>query len=176
MSAIRVEPVTPPLSPAMATLLGEMHARCFVGVAGADWSAPAIRTIVEATDARIWLSRATNCPAGLLLARAAGDDAEILTFGVLPERRRGGHGSALMRAAAIWARAAGLERLVLEVAATNVPAQAFYGRCGFAEAGRRRAYYATPSGREDALVMCASVAFVLNETHSFATESGEIDE
>lgn len=176
MSACRVEPIAPPLSVAMATLLGELHARCFSGVTGADWSAQAIRTIIEATGARAWLSYATNHPAGLLLARAAGDDGEILTFGVLPEMRRTGHGRALMRAAATWAQAAALDRLVLEVAAANAPAQAFYRRCGFVEAGRRPAYYGTSTGREDALVMTVLVASALNETCSFATHSGKIDE
>lgn len=87
---------------------------------------------------------------GLVLARMAGDEAEILTFGIVPEARRHGHGVALLREALAVARARGAGAMFLEVAAGNAPALALYGREGFAEVGRRRRYY---SDGADALVL-----------------------
>lgn len=80
-------------------------------------------------------------PAGMLLMTAVAGEAEILTVGVLPAARRGGLGRALMDAAGRYARAAGAERLFLEVAANNNPARTLYERAGFREIGRRRNYY-----------------------------------
>jgi [ribosomal protein S18]-alanine N-acetyltransferase len=88
--------------------------------------------------------------AGLVLARMAAGEAEILTFGVVPAARRRGHGAALLREALAAARARGAAAMFLEVAAGNTPALALYAREGFAEVGRRRRYYADGA---DALVL-----------------------
>ena len=93
--------------------------------------------------------------AGLVLARMAADEAEILTFGVAPNARRRGHGAALLRGAVDGARARGAGAMFLEVAAGNAPALALYAREGFAEVGRRRRYY---SDGADALVLRRDLA------------------
>jgi ribosomal-protein-alanine N-acetyltransferase len=87
--------------------------------------------------------------AGLVLARMAADEAEILTVGVVPDARRRGHGAALLRDAMAAARGRGAGAMFLEVAACNTPALALYARQGFAAVGRRRRYYADGA---DALV------------------------
>ena len=87
---------------------------------------------------------------GLLLARIAADEAEVLTLAVLPGERRHGIGSALLSEAAASARAWGAIGLFLEVATGNDAARALYARAGFTEVGRRRRYYADGS---DALVL-----------------------
>ena len=69
----------------------------------------------------------------------------------------------LLHAAAAWARAAQLERLVLEVAVTNRPALALYNRIGFSESGRRKDYYRVADGRVDALLLAARPDTILNE-------------
>jgi [ribosomal protein S18]-alanine N-acetyltransferase len=160
MSGLLVDAVGLPLAPEMAELLGALHARCFVGAPGAQWSAQAIGTILAMPATRAWLSSSDGQPGGLLLARAAGDDSEILTFGVLPARRRTGQGRALLHAAAQWSQSLGLERIVLEVAMSNDAARNLYASYGFIEAGRRKGYYSLPGGRVDALVLTAHVADV----------------
>ena len=87
---------------------------------------------------------------GLVLARVAADEAELLTIGVLPQARRRGVGLALLRAAAGEAARLGAIRLFLEVATRNAPARALYAQAGLVEVGRRRRYY--PDG-DDALVL-----------------------
>jgi ribosomal-protein-alanine N-acetyltransferase len=89
-------------------------------------------------------------PHGLLLARVAAQEAEILTFAVVPEARRQGAGRALLRAAAAESAARGAADLFLEVAESNTPARALYAAEGFAPVGRRPGYYGPG---HDALVL-----------------------
>jgi ribosomal-protein-alanine N-acetyltransferase len=91
---------------------------------------------------------------GMLLARVAADEAEVLTLAVAPEVRRQRIATALLRAAALQARAGGAHRMFLEVAVRNDAAIALYRAAGFVEVGRRRRYYAD---RSDALVLCATL-------------------
>jgi ribosomal-protein-alanine N-acetyltransferase len=90
---------------------------------------------------------------GFILCRVVVDEAEILTLSVLPSARGRGLAGRLVASAAGIARAAGAERLFLEVAEDNVPARALYARAGFVQTGRRKAYYETAHGRTDALVL-----------------------
>ena len=92
---------------------------------------------------------------GVLVARVAADEAEILTLAVAPGARRAGMGRALVRAAAARAREAGAARLFLEVASANAGALALYVGCGFARVGQRRRYYADG---DDAVVMALDLA------------------
>jgi ribosomal-protein-alanine N-acetyltransferase len=87
---------------------------------------------------------------GMVLARVAADEAEILTLAVLPAQRRRGIGRALLDAAAAQAAGCGAATLFLEVSTGNHPAQALYAACGFRPVGHRRRYY--PDGA-DALVL-----------------------
>jgi len=87
---------------------------------------------------------------GMLLARLAADEAEILTVAVVPERRQQGLGGALIQAAAEEARGRGALKLFLEVSTRNPAARGLYQQLGFAQVGRRKGYYADGS---DALVL-----------------------
>jgi ribosomal-protein-alanine N-acetyltransferase len=86
---------------------------------------------------------------GFILCRAIAGEAEILTLAVAPDARRSGKGRALVEAAAVLAAQAGAGSFFLEVAEDNTAAVALYRAAGFAEVGRRRAYY----GQVDAIVM-----------------------
>jgi ribosomal-protein-alanine N-acetyltransferase len=96
----------------------------------------------------------SNLPPGFLLARVAADECEILTLAVLPETRRRGIAARLLERALCEARRQGATACFLEVAADNAPALALYRRAGFAECGRRKAYY---GGTTDALLMRLSL-------------------
>jgi ribosomal-protein-alanine N-acetyltransferase len=93
------------------------------------------------------------------LAQVAADEAEILTIGVAPAWQRQGVATKLLDGVKRAAVRAGAPRLFLEVAQSNGPAIALYGRNGFSEAGRREDYYTRPDGsREDALILRAVMA------------------
>jgi len=88
---------------------------------------------------------------GVVVVRTVAGEAEILNLAVLLSNRRRGLASGLVQAALAGARSAGARRAFLEVRESNVAARTLYGCMGFAETGRRRAYYSAPM--EDALIL-----------------------
>jgi len=81
----------------------------------------------------------------------AGDQAEILTVGVVPAAQRQGLARAMLAELYAAAVRRGARELFLEVRVDNAAAIALYAAEGFADIGRRRGYY--EHGRVDALVM-----------------------
>ncbi len=79
------------------------------------------------------------------------EDAEITGIAILPEKRRGGRGKALLEQAGELAKKKGAERILLEVRRSNQTAQAFYKKMGFEEMGIRPNFYDFP--KEDAILM-----------------------
>ena len=69
----------------------------------------------------------------------------------VPELRRRGTAQALLQALQERLAARGIGSLMLEVRASNLPAQRLYTAAGFACIGRRPNYYLAP--REDALIL-----------------------
>lgn len=87
---------------------------------------------------------------GMVLARVAADEAEILTLAVIPSMRRGGIGRMLLGEATTRAFAMGARTVFLEVSIMNSAALALYTQTGFVKVGRRPHYYLDKS---DALVL-----------------------
>jgi [ribosomal protein S18]-alanine N-acetyltransferase len=79
---------------------------------------------------------------GLILLRAAADEAEILTVGVVPSCRRRGGAARLLEQAMVDCAARSVHSLFLDVAADNETARRFYERHGFTTIGTRPSYYA----------------------------------
>jgi ribosomal-protein-alanine N-acetyltransferase len=131
--------------------LARLHAASFT--VPRPWDESEFRALI-ASPGVFLLTRDT----GFLLGRSAAGEAEILTLAVDPAARRQGTGRALVADFLAEARARGAERAFLEVAADNAAAAALYRQAGFAEAGRRRGYFAAP-GRAavDATVMTCPI-------------------
>lgn len=87
-------------------------------------------------------------------------DAELQAILVAGDQRRQGVAGRLLDEVIETARGWGVERLLLEVRASNAPAIGLYRRAGFNEDGRRRGYYPPLAGRdrEDALLMSLPLA------------------
>ncbi len=92
---------------------------------------------------------------GMILARTAGEEAEVLTLAVIPACRRRGLGSALVAGALHEARSCGAREVFLEVSEANEAARALYAAAGFIQVGRRQCYYADGT---DALVLRATLS------------------
>jgi ribosomal-protein-alanine acetyltransferase len=103
-----------------------------------------------------WVAESDGRVVGMLAARIAADEMEILNLAVDPSSRGRGAGTALLDAALEHGRRAGAARVFLEVRESNADAQRFYERHGFSVAGRRLRYYRQPE--EDALLMVREVA------------------
>ena len=139
----------------LAAELAALHARAF-GRVEEGWDARGFAAVLADPGLRLWLARPPGAvaPAGLLLARVAAGEGEVLTLAVDPPARRRGLARGLLAALLTAAEAAGLEAVHLEVAAGNAAARALYRGAGFRETGLRRGYYRLPGGvREDAVLM-----------------------
>jgi [ribosomal protein S18]-alanine N-acetyltransferase len=93
--------------------------------------------------------------AGFALWMQGGDEAHLLNIGVGRDWQGRGYGAQLLRHVIGGARRAGATSMFLEVRPSNLPALHLYRSFGFAEVGRRKAYYPAPppQPREDALVL-----------------------
>jgi len=134
--------------------LAAIHGACF---ADDPWTAEAFSTLLASPGcfALVAQARSGGKAAGMILARVAGEDCEIITIGVLPGHRR--HGLAILLLEHAGARAVGLgaRRQVLEVAIGNAAALGLYARLGFAECGRRPGYYGGEGG--DAVILARAI-------------------
>jgi RimJ/RimL family protein N-acetyltransferase len=77
---------------------------------------------------------------------------QLGTF-LLPDWRRQGVGKALFDATVQFAATAGYRKLVIQVRASNMPAQTFYKRLGFVECGRLRRQVMIDGREDDEIVM-----------------------
>ena len=121
---------------------------------GEAWSRVQLGGALATVDT--WAERANDADGdciGFALLRRVLDEAELLLVAVVPEARGSGLGRRLVEAAATGARLRDCRILFLEVRDGN-PAARLYGRNGFREVGRRKAYYLGANGsRFDAITM-----------------------
>lgn len=135
---------------AHADVIAALRAECFDDA----WSGDAIRSLMRTPGTFALLAVAGEAPAGFILGRVAADEAEVLVVAVRPPLRGKGLGGRLLDAALARARDAGAAQAFLEVGVDNGPALRLYRSRGFAEVGRRSAYYIHPGmPATDALVL-----------------------
>jgi ribosomal-protein-alanine N-acetyltransferase len=84
---------------------------------------------------------------GFAVCQVVGEQAELLTLGVVPERRREGHGRRLLAEACQRSRQRGAGFMFLEVAEDNLAGQDLYKGFGFVVVGRRPGYYRNAMGK-----------------------------
>jgi [ribosomal protein S18]-alanine N-acetyltransferase len=144
-----------PATPAHAEALAHIHASAFPP--GQRWGADAMALQLGLPGVFGWIALVAGlAEGGMVLARVAADEAEILTLAVDPAARGLGVGRALLGRAMQTASSRDAASMVLEVAATNKAARALYSGRGFREVGRRVAYYPGPV---DALILRAAIPF-----------------
>lgn len=90
---------------------------------------------------------------GLAVAMQLPDEAELLLIAVGPTRQGHGLGRELLAALRTELATSNRKKLFLEVRASNRRALDFYAAAGLSEIGRRKNYYPTTDGREDALLL-----------------------
>ena len=134
--------------------MAEAHRRSF----DATWDAAEFASLLAMSGAFGLVIEEGESLAGLMLARTAAGESEILTICVDPQARGRGRGAALIAAAMGLAAQAGAAQMFLEVAEDNASALAAYARARFQPAGRRRGYYPRPgAGAVDALTLRADL-------------------
>jgi ribosomal-protein-alanine N-acetyltransferase len=96
---------------------------------------------------------------GYWVAMPGVDEMHLLNITVAPAWQGRGLAVAMLDRLVALCRARALPQLWLEVRVSNERAREVYRRYGFAEVGRRRAYYPVQQGpREDAVLMSLNVA------------------
>jgi ribosomal-protein-alanine N-acetyltransferase len=127
-------------TPADAAIMAAIHATCFTR----PWDEAAMAQFISSPGVLCLIGSAAEIvamPAGLLIARRAADEAELLTLAVTPPCRGAGLGRALLERAICDLRASGATQLFLEVDEGNEAALALYRAFGARPVGRRPGYY-----------------------------------
>jgi len=116
-------------------------ARLAAAVLPEAWSAEGFAASLAKESARALVAESDGALVGVALALRAGDEAEVLTVAVEPAQQGRGLGRRLVGALLAELRGDGVERVHLEVRASNAPARALYASLGFRESRRRLGYY-----------------------------------
>jgi len=110
-----------------------------------------LQGLLDQSHCRAWCLLKDSQPVAAIWYQCAAERAEMIDLRVLAAERRQGLGRQLL-----WASLTALGdvgAVELEVRSSNVAAWALYESLGFSETGLRPNYYATPDGREDAVLM-----------------------
>lgn len=94
---------------------------------------------------------------GYALMSCGGGEAHLLNICVDPDYQGEGFGLALLKHVLLQAGRLGADQLFLEVRPSNTRALRLYDGMNFTEVGRRKNYYPTARGREDALILARYV-------------------
>lgn len=141
-----------------------LHERCFT--AGDNWTAFDFRDLLTQPSTLGVACEDAGLLAGFILFQTVPPDAEMLTLAVSPDFRRMGLATQLLHHASQLLGQYGTDRLLLDVAADNSGAIAFYRAHGFSEDGRRKAYYRRGGSAVDALLMSRPLAGQIPESRA----------
>lgn len=143
-----------------SSALAEMHEHSF----GRGWSETEFEGLLQQDKVRAFIGLERSIfgrlkPVGFVLFRSVEDEAEILSLGVMPDKRRRGLGRQLMDETLRELYRERVSRLHLEVDARNQAALALYRTLDFDIVAERKGYYRQglkEAGR--ALVMAREIA------------------
>lgn len=127
--------------------IADLEQACFE--AGA-WSADQVRASLAFATRVVWLD-----DDGYVMTHSAGGTVDLERIAVAPHARRQGLARRLFDVALAHARSEDAEQILIEVAAENAPALAFYTSIGADPIDRRRDYYGPG---EDAVILRKAVA------------------
>lgn len=129
-----------------AKRLSELHAQCFESA----WDEASWQSLLTAPHSYAWVSEDEQCFAAV---RVAEETADLLSIGTLPDARRQGHAKQMLLHIEAFLRPQKVQKIILEVSVKNEAAIAFYHSLNYTTIHTREGYYATPQGKEDAIVM-----------------------
>jgi ribosomal-protein-alanine N-acetyltransferase len=87
------------------------------------------------------------------LSTITADCADIIAIGTHSDWQRRGFGRIMLEHLIGVTEQQHVEKILLEVAADNIPARQLYDSCGFVEIGCRKNYYKRGETRRDAVIM-----------------------
>ena len=136
-------------------LLTAIQNRCFPMT---PWQESTLWETMAVPGSMAWLATWEEQPAGYAIMRLIADEAEILSLGVLTDRRCRGIGESLLSRALGEAKRMRAAAIFLEVGESNLAARRLYEKAGFTLDYRRLHYYGIGNDTEDALVLKLKMA------------------
>ena len=127
-------------------LAAELEKICF----SAPWSYEMLCSEAESAEGEFLCAFVGGEFAGYAGMLCVLDEGQICNVAVCPHFRRMGVGEALMEAQRSAGLARGLCVMMLEVRASNAPAQRLYEKLGWEKVGVRKNFYSSP--REDGVL------------------------
>jgi len=116
-----------------------------------EWSLAAFQEAVDL--GQCWLAKWQEKTVGFIVYSYIVDEAELLNIALSPDYQGQGIAYALYKAMHKQLQKKGVKQCFLEVAKSNLQAQAFYKQVGFSIIATRKNYYQLAKGVEDALIM-----------------------
>ena len=135
-----------PMTKESAMLAAELEKICF----SAPWSYEMLCSEAESAEGEFLCAFVGGEFAGYAGMLCVLDEGQICNVAVCPHFRRMGVGEALMEAQRSAGLARGLCVMMLEVRASNAPAQRLYEKLGWEKVGVRKNFYSSP--REDGVL------------------------
>ncbi|MDK6369624.1 ribosomal protein S18-alanine N-acetyltransferase [Aerococcus sp. UMB9870] len=118
------------------------------------WTVDALDHFLSRPHAQVFAYEDQGNLLALAQIQVLAGEAELLNLAVLPAHQRQGLGQKLLSEASDQLKSQGMERMFLEVRATNLPAQTLYRKLGFERLAIRQNYY---QDGEDAWIYCLQV-------------------
>ena len=104
-----------------------------------------------------WVIESNKNLIGYGIMLITSDESHILNLCVHPDYQSRGIGKQLLDHFLALSKRQNMQRIFLEVRPTNFKAISLYLSMGFNEIGKRRNYYPTKIGREDALILAKTL-------------------
>ena len=121
------------------------------------WSRALFEDCLNKPSYTCWVFEHNNVFNGYLISSSAAGEAHILNLCVHPDLQGQGWGRKLLTEAEWIAKQHRADTCFLEVRVSNLVALSLYESSGYNEIGRRRKYYPSEKGREDAIVMAKTL-------------------
>lgn len=115
------------------------------------WSARSIRETFMQTQAMIMVAEEADVIIGYSIIYYVMDESEIARIAVEESKRHMGVAKSLLDEMILRLKEKGIQKILLDVRESNVPARRFYEKYGFSQDGIRKNYYEAP--KEHAILM-----------------------
>lgn len=140
-------------------ILSEIHHAAFQDAPEQSWMPDEFNSMFSVPGTEGFVIQLGENPIGFALTRTVLDEAEIITFCILPNHTKSGYATVLLEQVVKELQQRSLKRLFLEVRENNDAAIRLYKKCHFDIIGRRTGYYHNRQGQKtDAIVMQRDLA------------------
>jgi ribosomal-protein-alanine N-acetyltransferase len=128
------------------------------------WSESTLRWCIEQPHIQCFILQKERELIGFAIYESVIDEATLLNIAVHPFMQGKGFGKQLLQQSLLQLED-GVQKIFLEVRASNVVAQQLYQTIGFTAFGSRKNYYPTADGKEDAQLFTLDMT-LYRTTHS----------